>query len=329
MEESSKIIDPSQVIEILGVQLVGLSVDNGKRILITLLFVAIILALHYGLTKLTGWIQCHYRNERVLFWLRQGVRMATALLLLIIIISIWFDNPTSLATVFGLLTAGLAFAMQRAITALAGYFIILRGKTFKVGDRISMGGIRGDVIALHFFQTTLMEIGTPPSGPGGEGAWVQSRQFTGRTVTVSNDKIFDEPVYNFSGDFPYLWEEISLPITYQADRVRAESILLKAAQRHAVRPNDVDEETLKEMQRRYGVAKADDITPKVYYRLTDNWLELTVRFVTGDRGIRDVKDAMSREILVALEQAGIGVASATFEIVGFPPVKVLHENVQP
>ena len=53
-------------------------------------------------------------------------------------------------------------------------------------------------------------------------------------VTVSNAEIFDEPVYNYTRDFPYLWEEMTLPIPYAADRARAEQILLGGAARHSV-----------------------------------------------------------------------------------------------
>ncbi len=61
-----------------------------------------------------------------------------------------------------------------------------------------------------------------------------------------------------------------------------------------------------------------DFTPTVYGRITDSWLELTVRFITRDHGVRNIKDAMSREILVGLDGAGIGIASATFEITTVP-----------
>ena len=67
---------------------------------------------------------------------------------------------------------------------------------------------------------------------------------------------------------------------------------------------------------------ASDLEPRVYYRLTDNWLELTVRFFAKERGVRAVKDAMSREILQAFDEAKIGIASATVEIVGLPPLRV-------
>ena len=100
--------------------------------------------------------------------------------------------------------------MQRVITAVAGYFVILRGKTFNVGDRIVMGGVRGDVIDFSFMQTRIMEMGQPPKVERNTdpAMWVRSRQFTGRIVTVTNDKIFDEPVYNYTREFPYIWEEI-------------------------------------------------------------------------------------------------------------------------
>jgi len=62
--------------------------------------------------------------------------------------------------------------------------------------------------------------------------------------------------------------------------------------------------------------------PRVYYQLTDNWIELTVRFVAREHGIRILKDRMARAILQELEQAKIGVASATFELVGAPELRV-------
>ena len=81
------------------------------------------------------------------------------------------------------------------------------------------------------------------------------------------------------------------------------------------------------MQRRYFIT-VDDMAPKVYYRITDNWLELTVRFLYNVRGVRDLKDAMSRDILTAFDAAGIGIASATYDIVGFPPVRLVQTSPQ-
>lgn len=76
-------------------------------------------------------------GRRGAFWTRQGVSLATFPFGLLGFVYIWFDNPARLATGIGLVGAGLAFALQKVITSFAGYFVILRGKTFNVGDRIT------------------------------------------------------------------------------------------------------------------------------------------------------------------------------------------------
>jgi small-conductance mechanosensitive channel len=150
---------------------------------------------------------------------------------------------------------------------------------------------------------------------------VQARQYTGRIVTVSNAKVFDEPVFNYTREFPYLWEEMSVPIAYRDDRDAAERILLDAAERHTVKIADLGESAIDELERRY-VMKRSNMAPRVYMRMTDNWVELTVRFIAHDYGVRDLKDAMTRDILAALDSAGIGIASATFELTGAPALRI-------
>jgi small-conductance mechanosensitive channel len=308
-------------LEILGITLVGFNPENGRKLLLTLAAVVLLWLFARLVIALAGRFLAgrSARRDRIYFWTRQGVRLAAALLTLLAVISIWFDDPTRLATGLGLVTAGLAFALQKLVTALAGYFVILRGQTFNVGDRITMGGVRGDVIALSFTQTTIMEMGQPPAVQNADPAqWVRSRQYTGRVVTVSNSRVFDEPVYNYTREFPYLWEEMSVPVPYRADSAAAERILLEVARRHTVEVRALGEEALRDMEKRYFV-KASEMHPAVYYRLTDNWLELTVRFIAPTHAIRELKDAMSRDVLREFSAAGIGIASATIEVVGLSP----------
>ena len=308
----------------LGIDWVGVTPDNGRKLLLSLIFITILLLASRGLRALVGLVlgRTDYASLQTKFWTRQGISLITAVLLVLGILSIWFSDPTRLATAFGLVSAGLAFALQQVVTSIAGYFVILRGNNFTIGDRISMGGVRGDVMRLGFIQTTIMEMGQPPSVQGASPAmWVRSRQFTGRIVTVSNSKIFAEPVFNYSRDFPFIWEEMAIPITYAADRARAEAILLEAAHLHATEGDSMAMEKKAELQERFGVDPID-IDSKVYYRITDNWLELTVRFVIGTHRIRGAKDAMARHIIAEFDKAGIGIASATYDIVGFPPIEV-------
>jgi small-conductance mechanosensitive channel len=249
-------------VQLFGVKLVGLNAENGGKLLFSLAFIVLLLLLTAGLKRLVRAVFRH-RNERYRFWARQGVQVFSALTLVVGLASIWFDDPSRLATALGLVTAGLAFALQRVVTAIAGYIVILRGETFSVGDRIVMGGVRGDVIALTFTQTTIMEMGQPPPVQNADPAmWVRSRQYTGRVVTVSNAKIFDEPVFNYSRDFPFLFEELALAVPYSADRAKAESILLEIANRYTVKEKEMSQQALDEMRRRYFMQDAST-EPKV------------------------------------------------------------------
>ncbi|MGI8891520.1 MAG: mechanosensitive ion channel domain-containing protein [Chthoniobacterales bacterium] len=161
-------------LEVFGIRFVGVNPENGQKLLLTLAAIAVFLLARWilrGLARLVvprdkAWLS---------FWIGQGITLATALLLLLTILSIWFDDPTRLATALGLVTAGLAFALQKVVTAFAGYMVILRGNTLSVGDRIVMGGVRGDVIALGFLQTTIMEMGQPASVQNADPAvWVRA-----------------------------------------------------------------------------------------------------------------------------------------------------------
>lgn len=314
--------------ELFGIRLVGLTAENGQKFLLTLGLVAAVLALRFLLNLILRAAMRGRGIRPARSWGHQGVSLVTAGLLILGFLSIWFDEPERLATAMGLVGAGLAFALQKVVTSVAGYFVILRGGVFSVGDRILMAGVRGDVIALNFTRTTIMEMGQPPGErPDDPNVWVKSRQYTGRVVTVTNDKIFEDAVYNYSRDFPYLWEELTVPVTFTCDRRRAEEILLAAARRHTVEVGEMSKEALEEMRRRYYHVEAE-LRPRVYYRITDNWLELSLRFVVPEHGARNVKDKMSREILEEFDGAGIGIASATFEVVGLPPLVLRDEREQ-
>ena len=213
-----QLVGPNRSLQIGGVKLLGFDAINAHKLLFTVVYLLILYLIGKGLRAFAQKVGGAGRQTAA-FWTRQGISLITFLVGVIGFVSIWFDNPTRLATGVGLLGAGLAFALQKVVTSFAGYFVILRGKTFNVGDRISMGGVRGDVIALNFIQTVIMEMGEPPSVQNQDpGMWVMSRQYSGRIVTISNAQIFEEPVYNYTLEFPYLWEEMHIPISFKDDR---------------------------------------------------------------------------------------------------------------
>ena len=308
--------------------MIGLSSDVGHKLVLSAIFLAVLVVAVSLISALLK--RAMHRFERLAFWTQQGLRLTAVLALVIGLISIWVDDVGRLATVAGLLTAGVAIALQRVITSFAGYLIILRGKSFTIGDRITFGGVRGDVAALGFMQTTVMEMGEPPGEqPEPPATWIRARQYTGRIVRITNDKIFDTPVYNYTREFPFLWEEIHIPISYKDDRGKAEQILLDVTRKHTELVIRDAQPAVERLRSAYSLHDGTDLNPRVYLRITDNWVELSVRFIAPVHGVRPLKDAMSRDILTQFEAARIGIASGTYEIVGMPPIRVQMEGGAP
>lgn len=317
-------ISAAPAVKFFDVTFIGVDLRTGKKLVLSAGLLFVVIGIRWLALRLVR-KRVASRPDSTGFWSRQGIQLVAAVLLVLGLVSIWVNPGTNLTTGLGLISAGLAFALQQVITSIAGYFVILRGDTFNVGDRIVLGKVRGDVIRLGFIKTTVMEMGQPSSVQDADPAvWIHGRQYTGRVVTVSNGQIFSEPVFNYTRDFPYVWDEIVLPISYGADHERVEQILLDSA-RTIVPIGEMSQQSLHAMQQRYELQTAE-LEPTVYLRITDNWLETTLRFVLPARQARGIKDQMTRLILRGLDEAAIGIASATYEIVGLPPLRVGPHN---
>ncbi len=264
--------------------------------------VAVVLAAFVGRLASRG-VDDRYRK----YYTRKLVNYVVAAVTIVGLGVLWRPFAGQLGLVLGLTTAGLAFAMQEVIGALAGWFNIMSGTIYRVGDRVQVGGARGDVIDITPLRTKVMEIGTEQ----GDQTWVRGRQYTGRIVAISNKATFDEPVYNYSASFEFIWEEIMVPIAYQDDWHTAEQIMTDEAVR--ISASEPAAASIAAMIRRYPLARTE-IEPRVFVRATDNYLELAARFVVPVRTARQVKDELTRRILGRLEEAGITVASTTQDV---------------
>ncbi len=268
----------------------------------------IILALGVVVSALAGRLLARRADDSYSrYYTRKISRYVVALLVLVALAVVWHAFAGRVGVVLGLATAGLAFAMQEVIGALAGWFNILTGRIFRVGDRIQMGGVRGDVIDITPLRTKVMEIGSETE----EGTWVQGRQYTGRIVAISNKATFTEPVFNYSAVFDFIWEELTLPIGHDADWPQAERILEEEAR--AVSASEGAGGAIDEMATRYPVPRAE-VEPRVYARATDNYMELSARFVVPVRTARTTKDSMTRRVVERLADAGIEVASTSQDV---------------
>ncbi|MDP5104906.1 MAG: mechanosensitive ion channel family protein [Polaribacter sp.] len=113
----------------------------------------------------------------------------------IILIAITFSDKLGGFTIaLGVAGAGIAFALQEVIASFAGWLAIMFGGFYKTGDRVQLGGIKGDFMDIGVLRTTIMET----------VQWVDGDLYNGRIVLVANSFVFKEPVFNYSGDFPFL-----------------------------------------------------------------------------------------------------------------------------
>jgi small-conductance mechanosensitive channel len=183
------------------------------------------------------------------------------------------------------------------------------GGFYKTGDRVQLGGIKGDVMDIGVLRTTIMEI----------GQWVDGDQYNGRIVLIANSFVFKEPVFNYSGDFPFLWDEIKIPIQYGSNYEKAREIFLKVGSKVAGDLSEKSREQWHLLQRTYRLE--DSITePQVSLIANDNWVEYTLRYVVNYKMRRSTKTALFLEILTEIEKTNgeIKFASATFQLVESP-----------
>ena len=264
------------------------------------------------------WSSRHLADRYRKYYARKIAHYVVAVLALVGLGILWRPFAGQLGLVLGLVAAGLAVAMQDVIGALAGWFNIMSGTIYRVGDRVQVSGVRGDVIDITPLRTKVMEIG---SGIG-EDMWVRGRQYTGRIVAISNKATFTEPVFNFSASFEFVWEEVAIPVAYRDDWQQAERIMSEEAVRVSAAAEA--EQAISEMLHRYPVARTE-IEPRVFVRATDNYLELSARLVVPVRTSRQVKDDFTRRVLERLTKGGIAVASPTQDVT----VRAADEAVDP
>jgi small-conductance mechanosensitive channel len=250
--------------------------------------------------------------------MRKAVTLIAYLIFVIITIATFKKDMSGFAVAIGVIAGGIAFALQEVIISIAGWLAITFSSFYRVGDRIKIGSIYGDVIDIGILRTTLMEC----------GAWVNSDLYNGRIVRVTNSFIFKDPVYNYSGEFPFLWDEIILPIRYGSSVEYTRQTLINIADDVVGDFTDSVRESWHNLSKLYAVEDAT-IEPMVTIAATDNWIEFTLRYVVDFKKRRSTRDQLFTRFLGEAEKSEgkIQMASQTSEIVSFPKLQIHSDNI--
>jgi small-conductance mechanosensitive channel len=222
--------------------------------------------------------------RRILLWCVIGITIAFALA----------SEIGSLATFAGLITAGLAVALQNVILAIAGYFFLIGKYGVRVGDRVQISGITGDVIDIGLIRLHLMEV-------GGSGS---DRHPTGRVVVFSNSVVF-QPTASFYKQIPgtnFVWHEVSLMLAPESDYSVAEKRVLGAVEKVFEEYHEHIEQQHRNMEHTLNMTVPKP-RPQSRLHLAQNGLEVVVRYPVELDTASEVDDKVTRELLHALAQA--------------------------
>ncbi|GHC59271.1 mechanosensitive ion channel family protein [Ulvibacter litoralis] len=248
---------------------------------------------------------------------QKAVEIFGYLLLIIVTISFFTGSIKDFALAIGFLTAGITITLQELILSVAGSFYIFFVGVYKPGDRIEINNIKGDVIDIDSVYTTMMEI----------GEWVSSDNYSGRIVKLSNAFVFKGPVYNYSKDFPFVWDEFNLPIRYGSDIELAKTIIVKIASETLSEYVSQSISEWSQVVNKYYIENAQ-VDPTLAITMTDNWIQFNLRYIVDYKKRRYTKNILNELIGKEIQKTNgkVQLASATFEIVRVPNINVKKEE---
>lgn len=255
-----------------------------------LLTVLIIIALGLVRWLVVRFINRRYaENARMLYNLRKTVEYASVVLGILLVGRLWLEGIGTLVTYLGLLSAGIAIALQDLIVALAGWMFIVWRRPFVVGDRIEIDGQLGDVIDIRLFSFSMLEIGRR----------INAEQSTGRIIHIPNGKIFSEVLTNMHQGFPFIWNEVPVMVTFESDWEKAKAILVNVIQDLAPDVEDAVRRARRSGQR--FVISYSNVSPTVYTSVADSGVVLTMRYMVDPRKRRGSEQDIWEAILRAFK----------------------------
>ena len=226
-----------------------------------------------------------------------------------IVIALGFVSElSSLATFAGFITAGLAVGLQTILLSVAAYFFLMGRYGIRVGDRITIAGVTGEVADVGLVRLYLMEL-------AGTGIDVFP---TGRLVVFSNAVLFQAttPLFKQIPGTEYAWHEVALLVNPQADLKVVEGKLLTVV-------TDVFEKYRSDMERQHGeVERRIEIhiqapEPKSLLQYSDAGLEIVVRYPVSLQHLAAVDDQIARMLAMLVEQDAVVKAA----IAGSPKLR--------
>jgi small-conductance mechanosensitive channel len=266
-----------------------------RSLVLRLAALAIVLAVVVAMSKL--WSRAIYRYVRDARRQHQLLlvrRIATWFVVAMIIAFSFATELGSLATFAGLLTAGVALALQNVILSVVAYFFLIGKYGIRVGDRVQICGVTGEVLDIGLVRLHLMEVGE--QGVGGRP--------TGRVVVFSNAVVFQANA-GFFKQIPgtnFVWHEITLTLASDSDYRLVEERLVGAVQSVFGKYSETMDHQHRQMERALSPLAVHSLRPQSRLRLTQAGLEVVIRYPLELEKAAEIDDRITRELLDAIER---------------------------
>ena len=214
-------------------------------------------------------------------------------LVVTIVASTFTTELGSLATFAGLITAGLAVAMQSVLVSIVGYFFLIGKYGIRVGDRVQIGAVTGEVIEMGLVRLHLMEV-------SGDGQMAP----TGRVVAFANSIIFQASggLFKQIPGVNLAWHEVTFSLPAGSDYAALKDKMVEAVTRViADYREDIVRQT-REIQRAASSSESGDPLPSVQLRFSASSVDAIVRYPVQLAQAAEIDERVSRELLNVLSQ---------------------------
>ncbi len=235
-------------------------------------------------------------NDKKKFFRNRKIRIILTVISFILVFLLWGEKLSGLITFISLISAGLTIAIREIIfNFFAGMYININ-RPFEIEDRIEIDDVMGDVISKHALGFEILEIGKR----------VYGEQSTGRIIHIPNSYIFTKTLKNYTKVFKYIWDEIKVDVSLDADIRKTEEILYEIV---------FDNETLKEIPRKMEDAVDEaileyriyynNLDPIIYMKIERSHIEMYIRYLVNPKKARDVQNEINMRIMEEYQKGNL------------------------
>ncbi|HEV2988311.1 MAG TPA: mechanosensitive ion channel family protein [Candidatus Angelobacter sp.] len=267
---------------------------TAKSLLIRLAILVIAVGMVLGISHLWRRVTFRYIRDirrRHQFLLLRRIIVAVVIGIMVVVASV--SGLGGIGTFAGLLSAGVAVALQNVILAIVGYFFLVGKHGVRVGDRVQVSGIVGNIVDIGLIRMHLMELGRGPNA-----------QPTGRIVAFSNAVVFrtHAGLYKQVPGTHFLWHEVTRNLPPGSNYRPIEEKMLEAVNKVFA---DYQEELAAQLRRMEHTLKAtpvESLHPESRVRLTKHGVSITIRYPVDMHHAREIDDRINREVLADIEK---------------------------